>query len=443
MQCELILVIGLLLFKYAGSHQYREAVANHPGRSKKHNYRLAAKHSGGFSDEWLAYCRNRAVIDYDQVPIRDPDPRNNTMEYDRPVLHYKQEDSGDADSTEGVDSSDGAKEKESWQSRTWYKDSKPLPFERRGGDKNGLQVLIVTVDNRPLRSGDRNKDTNSIDNTAIINEHYAERHGYDYLYIKTSAAASSKTKDKVAAGDVCEVTKERYNCTTWLKNQCARGSYKGKYDIATFHVGRGYGRASSWNKLPPLIYLTSEYGHLYDYFLFLDSDVMLNSAYHHQSLSDKLSMWQYGHSNIASHVPNAVAGQRNLSKASLITFTNYPWRDDMPCAGVFMFRSRPSSSSSSSPQSSDEEGKEEEKEKEKERSGLALLLEWWDFNIPLKNLFDFMEQDALWYVACLSSSSYPALLLLLLCRNLTISLPLLFYILTLCLYPTLPLPLYL
>merc|ERR1711871_1306099 len=32
------------------------------------------------------------------------------------------------------------------------------------------------------------------------------------------------------------------------------------------------------------------------------------------------------------------------------------------------------------------------------KQGLEMLMEWWDFDIPLKNLFDFMEQDALWYM---------------------------------------------
>jgi len=32
------------------------------------------------------------------------------------------------------------------------------------------------------------------------------------------------------------------------------------------------------------------------------------------------------------------------------------------------------------------------------RVGLSQLQEWWNFNLPSKNLYDFMEQDALWYM---------------------------------------------
>ena len=65
-------------------------------------------------------------------------------------------------------------------------------------------------------------------------------------------------------------------------------------------------------------------------------------------------------------------GQPDIYKAHLLALTNYPWRDDYPCAGVFLVKP--------------------------DRTGLEMLIEWWDYHLPLKNLFDFMEQDALWYM---------------------------------------------
>lgn len=391
-----------------GSVQYWQQ--EHPGKDKRHHYRLAQRHSGGFSDEWLGSCQYRYILDYDQVPIRDPDPRlEDQSGMDKPVVveedgkrkGWKDDVKIATNNDEKPIEHEGEKERpseaaaeqrrsrnrnrkkrnlvgretametgtETWESQTWFKESKALPFHPRGGDKAGLKVLIVTVDNRALKNKRRDKDTESIDNTAIINERYAAKHGYDYLYIKTSEPGGGKSS---ANDSVCAITKERFNCSSFLKLQCPQGGRKGKYEIATYHVGRGYGRASSWNKLPPLIYLSSEFGHKYDYFLFLDSDVMLNARYHYQSLSNKLDNWQDGKSNISPQIDNLVWGQKTVRDAEMIALTNYPWRDDLPCAGIFMFKPH--------------------------KVGIEMLMEWWDYDIPLKNLFDFMEQDALWYM---------------------------------------------
>ena len=341
--CTLLLLGCVSAINYQGT--------GHPGRDKRHTYRLSPKYTGGFSDEWCGMCHGALHPDYDQLGgILDPDPRVNFTE-DKLYLTYQAEQA----------SAEEPSSPSSSPSKGWYEGKKSLPFKRRRGDDKGLQVLIVTIDNRPLRSKDRNKDTESIDNTAIINERYASRHGYDYLYIKTS---------EPGIDGVCPVLTERYNCT-FLEFQC-QSEKKGKYDIATYHVGHSYGRASSWNRLPPLIYLTSEYGHLYDYFLFIDSDVMLNSRFHDVSLSDKLDQWQDGQSPIAHDKKNVVWGQPKVRDSHMLTLTNYPWRDDLPCAGVFMLKP--------------------------DRAGLEMLIEWWDYNIPLKNIYDFMEQDALWYM---------------------------------------------
>jgi len=54
-------------------------------------------------------------------------------------------------------------------------------------------------------------------------------------------------------------------------------------------------------------------------------------------------------------------------------FNNFPWRDDMPCAGTFIFRPTDRAE--------------------------AILRQWWDFSgIPDRNFKHFHEQDALWHM---------------------------------------------
>jgi hypothetical protein len=64
-------------------------------------------------------------------------------------------------------------------------------------------------------------------------------------------------------------------------------------------------------------------------------------------------------------------GNRNPFDSKLIAFSNFPWRDDKPCAGIWIVRAKDSE---------------------------AMLREWWDYDLPEKNEKNFMEQDALWYM---------------------------------------------
>ena len=47
-----------------------------PGKEKFHHYKLHPRHSAGFSDEWLGMVQSALELDYSQVPITDPDPRD-------------------------------------------------------------------------------------------------------------------------------------------------------------------------------------------------------------------------------------------------------------------------------------------------------------------------------------------------------------------------------
>ena len=101
-------------------------------------------------------------------------------------------------------------------------------------------------------------------------------------------------------------------------------------------------RASSWNKLPPLYHLAYEYGHMYDYIYYLDSDVMMNPAFINSSISQVLDNWDSGTSekfgeNVLPNESKFVQwGQTDLAKANMMFLTNFPWRDDYPCAGEWV-----------------------------------------------------------------------------------------------------------
>jgi len=200
--------------------------------------------------------------------------------------------------------------------------------------------------------------------SAAINEDYAKANGYDYLFVTLNSTT------------LHQQLQSKYNCTP--EHIQAKSFHDLKYGPSSFHPTYQYMRASSWNKIPPLYHLAYEYGHMYDWVLYMDSDVTLNPAFLNRSMSDVLDQWQNGKTtlfgdNLLPNKNNFVQwGQTDLSKSNMLFLTNFPWRDDMPCAGIFMFRPN--------------------------RVGLTQLQEWWNYNLPAKNLYDFMEQDALWYM---------------------------------------------
>ncbi len=83
---------------------------------------------------------------------------------------------------------------------------------------------------------------------------------------------------------------------------------------------------------------------------------------------DKLVHW---HANSNDTI---YRGNKDPYEALFLFMSNFPWREDLPCAGTFIFKPNAAS--------------------------IAILQEWWDYDIPQKNVFDFMEQvrDVLWTV---------------------------------------------
>jgi hypothetical protein len=338
-----VTVLSFLLFLYVAEATYLDYV--HPGQNKSHTWTL----NEPYSDEWLGKCVDSPDSDVTEETRSEIDHRTTVrLEREQDI-----EREGSSFSTKDAFTSKG----------------KSLPFTPKGGDKYGLKVLIVSVDNRDIsniRHPDKGKHSHTAYSSfgAAINNDYAVAHGYDYLYTVLNAST------------LADELLPKFNCTTELLEQASFGNHK--YGPASYHVGYKYMRASSWNKLPALYHLVHEYGHLYDWFLYTDTDVTLNPKYLNRSISETLQEWQSGRTpHFGSDLlPNRNRyvqwGQTDLRKTSMITLTNFPWRDDMPCAGVFLLRPT--------------------------RQALLMLQDWWNFNIPLKNLYDFMEQDALWYM---------------------------------------------
>ena len=232
-----------------------------------------------------------------------------------------------------------------------------LPFRHRLGDKDGLRVLMVSVDNREL-----NHDVdaeNHISMAAVINHDYAIYHGYDYLIVNLNSTNLRKAI----------LEENRYTPWVYPDGSGSKDWSDSKYGPSVFHTGYNYSRASSWGKLPPMVYLANEYGQYYDYLWYIDSDLVMNPVFRNRSLSGALKEWKTGQA--FNNKPFVQWGNPDPTNASMLYLTNFPWRDDFPCAGTFIF---------------------------KPGTGAALVREWWDYDLAHKNVFDFMEQDALWYL---------------------------------------------
>lgn len=207
------------------------------------------------------------------------------------------------------------------------------------------KCLIVNIDNRPLTENINDHSYASM--SSVINLAYAKRHNYDFVYLQTVV-------DDLVSGAHAKYGEFEDNIppTSVAK------------DLATaFHVGLKQFRAASWAKLPPLWHITTEFGDKYEYILYIDSDAVMSPLHINRSIEEALQDWE-DHSMIER-------GSSTPTKSAFTFLNNRPWRDDMPCAGSFIYR-----------------------------PALAepMLREWWDFDLPTKNFNHFHEQDALWHM---------------------------------------------
>jgi hypothetical protein len=257
-----------------------------------------------------------------------------------------------------------------------------LQASHSSGQTKKSRCLLVSIDNRNLNTNLEANDYVSMN--AVITLAYAKKHNYDYLYIENGAEG---LYEKVI-GKYPDVANQK-------EASDARANVA--KDVATaYHVGLKQFRAASWAKLPPLWYITTEsiknlltatketdtkpaVGQ-YDYIWYIDSDATVSPLHMNQSIDDAVLDWESNR--------KVTRGSPTVSASAFIFFNNHPWRDDMPCAGSFLFR----------PQLAEH-----------------ILREWWDYNLPTKNFKHFHEQDALWHmieseaspVSSSSSSSLP------------------------------------
>lgn len=223
-----------------------------------------------------------------------------------------------------------------------------------GGGKTGSRCLIVTIDNRDLQPGYH--DQHYLSMTAVINHAYATYHNYDFFYLQNDVSNL-----------VSEALKKYPKATQ--DPMMLDGQHVAK-DVATgFHVGLQQFRAASWAKLPALWYITKKLGHKYDYVWYIDSDAAVSPFAFNRSIDDAVRDWQRREE---AHHDMVLLGNRDVMRSKLLFFSNFPWRDDMPCAGSFLFRPR--------------------------LHAEALFREWWDYDLPSKNFKHFHEQDALWHM---------------------------------------------
>ena len=221
---------------------------------------------------------------------------------------------------------------------------------RRGGDSKGLKVLIVSTDSRPMH--DKIEDNDYVGMSGVLMNDYAIHHGYDLLKLSFD---SHKHVEEVRAKYPAALLPNAVNSASPVDYE--------KYGKSAYHPGLDQFRASSWSKLPLLWHATEQYGEHYDYIWYFDSDAVINPKFKNISLSDSFEKWKNDNTTI-------YWGNQNISESELIFFSNFPWRRDMPCAGIFLFKPK--------------------------KFAKSFLKEWWDYDLPSRNFEDFMEQSALW-----------------------------------------------
>jgi hypothetical protein len=178
----------------------------------------------------------------------------------------------------------------------------PIPSKRSRGDKNGLKVLMISSDTRPIHKNLEKYDVISM--SAALNQYYAEFNGYDF--IKFTPEYESEEAKAIL---------QRLNATfTDMPDRMGHSFYNA-------HLKQF--RAASWHKVPLLLDLMVRCIKIYDYIWFLDSDAALNPNYAQRSLSDALSEWS------SSKGEDIAWGQEDPRLANLVFLNNIPWRDDL------------------------------------------------------------------------------------------------------------------
>jgi hypothetical protein len=218
----------------------------------------------------------------------------------------------------------------------------------------GLKCLLISIDNRDLQTNLQSQHYPSL--TAVINHAYAEYHGYDYLYIQNDIQ------------DLITRVLKKYPHAQQDEMMFDKSKQHVLKDVATaFHIGLQQFRAASWARLPILWYLSWYFiEEKYDYIWYIDSDAVISPFFFHRTIEEAFQIWSQ---TLSTSI--RLGQHMNLNQSLLIFFNNFPWRDDMPCAGTFFFQPLQTE---------------------------TLFRQWWDINLPIKNFKHFHEQDGMWHI---------------------------------------------
>jgi len=220
---------------------------------------------------------------------------------------------------------------------------------RQSSDQNRVtsqKVLILQSETRDLSSANSLMRHASIPTiSAVMNYHYAKKHGYDYLYFQFDL---SQFANHSLAFYGMKAVEEDNNMAHKSRKSCLHPSLK-------------QFRASPWCKLLAcwdalLSSKTNEYSHI----IYIDSDAYFNPICSHRSLEKAIRDWNSIDINLVVRRP----------AAGITFFDNFPYEETVPCSGFFVM------------------------DLSYHNIG-DMIKEWWDANLSYKNFHHAYEQVAL------------------------------------------------
>eukprot|EP01036_Dinobryon_divergens_P027187 gene27187-35916_t len=251
------------------------------------------------------------------------------------------------------------------------------------GEFISKKCLLISIDNRNLNP--RISESNYATISAVITLSYAQRHGYDFLYLqedmdglvdevfekygdaiydkKLSNKLNSMPKDYFDGKSKRTPNEIRQYSKSDMMKDLIPPTNVAKDEATAFHAGLLQFRAASWAKLPALWHIVDTIGHQYEYIWYIDSDATVSPLHANISIEQKILSWETESSideiqqqekaegssfevRLSSTVNKrqrtskgrVAYGNKKVSQSAFIFFNNHPWRDDMPCAGSFILR---------------------------------------------------------------------------------------------------------
>ncbi len=288
------------------------------------------------------------------------------------------------------------------------------------------RCLIISIDNRHLKPDYHAKDYTSM--TSVITHAYADFHHYDYLYLQNNITALEQEVSRLFSNIVIDPNMDRkavakdlataihigyleYRAASWAKLPVlwyVAAHFQDLYDyvwyidsdatISPLQLDRSIeDTIALWSQSPEKVFpeIVSDpngKGKGSKSGKFVGRTMNWKGGNSSGSNGEKgkrirIKFNQYNQrdkqssssttSSISTTTSNKQTnfvqyGQKDITKAHFIFFNNFPWRDNMPCAGSFIFRPT--------------------------KLAERVFRQWWDFHLTSKNFKHFHEQDALWHM---------------------------------------------